>query len=216
MYFGRNPESHSHSDYPWYWLKLNDNTEFWEVSLTSAAFGDEAFDIQAKSATFDTGASFIYVPPHDFETLQQVINRDNQNECETLSGILYCNRNIFHHTYKNFTIGLNDDVFITFQPRYFMEYDDEQAAWMIKYAAPKRNLDHWVFGAAFLQQFYQIYDLEERRVGIQTIQSENFDLVRNWNWLDMILSHFVLFVIVFSAVLLCGCSFLRFYCGRNQ
>ena len=90
------------------------------------------------------------MPPADFEVFYEAINYDNVNKCETLSGILYCNENIFHQTYKNITLVLNENILITIHPRYFMEYDFEMHAWMIKVAAPRKNLDHWVLGAPFL------------------------------------------------------------------
>lgn len=85
------------------------------------------------------------MPPADFEVFYEAINYDNVNKCETLSGILYCNENIFHQTYKNITLVLNENILITIHPRYFMEYDFEMHAWMIKVAAQEesRSLGAW-------------------------------------------------------------------------
>jgi len=107
--------------------------------------------MSSTKATFDTGSSFNYLPPGDFDTFYKAINKDNLNKCESISGILYCNENIFHKTYKNITLMLNEETIITMHPRYFMEYDFDIGAWMIKVAAPRKNLDHWVLGAPFLQ-----------------------------------------------------------------
>ena len=53
-------------------------------------------------------------------------------------------------------------------PSYLLEYEAENDRCLLMLRPVGNDFDHWVLGDSFLRPLYQVYDMENLRIGIAT------------------------------------------------
>jgi len=145
-----------------HWLDIK-STIFWEVELTSASIGGTEISITKESVILDSGASVMYIPEEDYNTIYQKIIFENVLTCETDEvGNTYCDcNNIFDSRYPDVDIKLNDRFTFTLKSQDYLIWSSFYKACLFTfYPDYDSSSYYWLMGDPFLRAFYSIYDME--------------------------------------------------------
>lgn len=141
-------------------LEGHDNDKLWEVQLDALTVGsdDNKVELENTGAIFDSGTPFITLPA----TLADLFHKEIRAERDPLGQyIVDCDR-IDHLPSLIFTLAGHD--FKITADEYIFEHDDEYCASAV--LGLDLNKPAVLLGNAFLQRWYAVFDLGERRVGL--------------------------------------------------
>ena len=144
----------------------------WTTSLDKAEIGDEDWNIQATSVIYDSGSSFNYLIPRDFNVLMNRITK--QVNCfyvvEPQETYLCECSSVNDPRYPTLKLSIGKTK-LFFEPKDYLLYgqfkplsDPVCLLTFQKESLP--NTDFWIVGDSFLRAFYAIYDAENRRIGL--------------------------------------------------
>lgn len=143
------------------------DSPYWKSELNCVKLGDFDLKLAKKSlASFSTGSSFILAPTKQADLLHASIE-GHYDEDEDYYRLECCDKIDKLPTLKFDFNGYR----VSIPPHLYVEKDsDDECHTLIG-----RNYDshkNWVLGGAFLNNFYHIYDLENKQIGLALPKGE--------------------------------------------
>lgn len=163
------------------WTNLVDDG--WTIPMNALKFQDtnETVEIKASQLTLDTGLSYALVPPNDIENIMGAMKKNQNITCKKEG---YYDLDMYscackpeqHKSLKPLMLNINGHDF-KLPVDAWMSYDannknKECKILMHPYDISMTATYKWVVGIQFLQNFYSIYDIGNKRVGLIEAKEE--------------------------------------------
>lgn len=158
------------------WTQVVDDG--WTIPMSGLQFLDgQKIDIKSEQITMDTGLSYALVPPRDIDDIVRALKEQNGNFTCKKAGAddldMYqckCDENVYKKL-KPLQIKIGQKFF-TLPVSAWMSFDNSQddnakcKILMHPYDISMTATYKWVIGVQFLQNFYSIFDVQNKKVGL--------------------------------------------------
>ncbi|KAI9706261.1 MAG: hypothetical protein M1820_004836 [Bogoriella megaspora] len=138
---------------------------FWQIPVDGAGVDGKQAEIGSRSALLDTGTSFIYLPPSDAAAIHSLIPGSVQNgedftiPCDSQSQVqISFSGTTFNISTKDILGGSSDSS----------KNCDSHIVGRTTFGSSQ-----WLLGDAFLKNVYTVFDFDQNRVGLGTINKES-------------------------------------------
>ena len=145
------------------YLDVVGNSGYWMVSMDSLVIDRTAISPGVSKAILDSGTSFIHGPATTIETVFNQIKEAGY--CTDIGDMLMCSCTWYYpkRMYPVLTFVLNGEPFSLSPEMYLME-DSGQCLVLI--SGLDDSAPYWILGDVFLREYYSIYDMDTRKIGL--------------------------------------------------
>lgn len=142
------------------WLDV-DNSGFWQVELNVIEYGTSKLYDGSSQAILDTGTSLIYGPADDVLKLFSEVGEGRV--CINDQGLFACRcTSVAEFKPMNFSMGGYE---FRLEPDFMFRYDDGLCTLLVV----GQSDNFWLLGDAFLRQYYTIWDMDNKKIGIVAV-----------------------------------------------
>mmetsp|Transcript_5310 Transcript_5310/g.9736 ORF Transcript_5310/g.9736 Transcript_5310/m.9736 type:complete len:276 (+) Transcript_5310:468-1295(+) len=139
------------------YIGINSQTGYWATQLTSIKVDNIPISYGNSYAILDTGSSLIMGPTSQVKYLFNFMQ--SKGFCFELFGLLVCDCNV---EFPPITFSLQGKDFVITQEQYFYPIEG-----YCLFLVADIDIDHfWILGDVFLRQYYTIYDMDNKRIGL--------------------------------------------------
>jgi hypothetical protein len=147
----------------------------WTIALSGVKYNKGSYlEIKAEQLTLDTGLSYALVPPRDIESIIDVIKTGSNFTCQKAGyndlDLFECNcTEKDYQRINSLQLQINNKEF-TLPREAWMKFDKNEERHckilMHPYDISMTATYKWVIGVQFLQNFYSIFDIQNKRIGL--------------------------------------------------
>jgi cathepsin D len=144
------------------------NSEVWSIPVDDAYVNGQKCNFSGKSATLDTGTTYILIPPEDAKTLFSLVPDSSQQPDNPNNYLVPCNSNAtieFEFSGVKYNISPKDYIGSK-EP----DGSDHCISTIVSYA---HNGETWLVGDVFLKNVYTVFDFENGQIGLGALASSS-------------------------------------------
>jgi cathepsin D len=142
------------------------DAEIWSIPVDDAYVNGQSCNFTGKSATIDTGTTYLLIPPSDAATLFGLVPDASQQTSNSNNYVLPCNSTAtiqFEFSGVKYSISPKDYVGSTES-----EGSDYCISTIVSYASNGAN---WLVGDVFLKNVYTVFDFDNGQIGFGQLAS---------------------------------------------
>lgn len=149
------------------WNAVTDDL-YWTVNLKKAAVGDTMIITSTKSAIIDSGTSFLAMPDTELRSLVDLLGSVHGFNCwfDEHNALYACDCPDINEYKDNFpplkiTLGETNTYEVPSK-----DYTHREQGICFLTVLQLQGDDFWILGDSFMRNYYAIFDLDNRRVGL--------------------------------------------------
>ncbi|CAG7991977.1 unnamed protein product [Penicillium salamii] len=142
------------------------DADIWSIPVDDAYVNGKSCNFTGKSATIDTGTTYLLIPPSDAATLFDLVPHASQQSGNPNNYILPCNSTAtiqFEFSGVKYSISSKDYVGSTVS-----DGSDYCISTIVSYASNGAN---WLVGDVFLKNVYTVFDFDNNQIGFGQLAS---------------------------------------------
>ncbi|EKV19729.1 Aspartic-type endopeptidase ctsD [Penicillium digitatum] len=142
------------------------NDKIWSIPLDDAHVNGQRCKFSGKSATIDTGTTYILIPPADAKVLFSLVPHSSQQPSNPNNYLIPCNSTAtieFEFSGVKYSVSPKDYVGNTES-----EGSDFCISTIVGYASNGAN---WLVGDVFLKNVYTVFDFDNGQIGFGALAS---------------------------------------------
>ncbi|KAJ5501466.1 Peptidase aspartic catalytic [Penicillium expansum] len=142
------------------------NDKIWSIPVDDAYVNGKSCKFSGKSATIDTGTTYLLIPPADAKTLFALVPHSSQQPSNPNNYLIPCNSTAtieFEFSGVKYNVSPKDYVGNTES-----EGSDYCISTIVGYASNGAN---WLVGDVFLKNVYTVFDFDNGQIGFGALAS---------------------------------------------
>jgi hypothetical protein len=144
------------------------NNSHWTIDLTKSFIGERILNKEPQQAIIDSGTSLILMPKREFTDIMKYLKSTLKKICVSQGMLVICAcPDGSYHDFPVIKIEAEGKLNLTIQPDFYIRREKHRCSLLIGING-EEDLEQgsWVLGDVFMRQFYTIFDLEQKQIGI--------------------------------------------------
>ena len=144
------------------------NKSHWTIDIAKSFVGDRILNKEPQQAIVDSGTSLILMPKREFKDIMKYLRNTLKKICVSQGMLVICacpDGNF--HDFPVIRIEAEGKMNLTIQPDSYIRREKHRCSLLIGING-EDDIDtgSWILGDVFMRQFYTIFDLEQKQIGI--------------------------------------------------